>query len=229
MAPADLATFRTLVLAKARNEVACANMLKRFAQVLLPAGRHELYDAGSEIDTRRGRCDLVLLADEHVSDQESKRVAFVWELKAPQCFVFARDGKERARPSDDLYSAENQLLHYLKSLRSDREWQTEKKILAEQDIRPGGIIIGRENTLMEHSPSISLARRAKEIRREFFYCDRFRLLDWDEVLWHVENLPNTRRRIKGDLNGPARMGDPLRTSAAANRALQRAGRRPARR
>jgi hypothetical protein len=127
-----------------------------------------------------------------------------------------------------LYSAENQLLHYLKSLRSDREWQTEKKILADQDIRPGGIVIGRETTLLNHR-SVALARRAKEIRKEFFYCDRFRLLDWDDVVWQLQNLPNTRRQIKGHLDGPARMGDSLRTSEAANKALQRSGRRPVRR
>jgi len=179
MATSDLQVLRSLVeAAAARNENACAKVLKAFASVLIPQGRSRIYEAGSEVNTRRGRCDLVVLADEYLADQESKRVAYVWELKAPQCCTFILDGKNRARPSDDLYSAENQLIHYLKSLRSDREWQTEHGILAEQDIKFGGIVIGRSASLVtpeDGRRGVRLARRAKEIRDEFFYAGRILL------------------------------------------------------
>jgi hypothetical protein len=210
-----------------KNERACGNELSKHASVLITGGVGEIYEADSEVVTTRGRCDLVIHAKEYLNSVESKRVVYVWELKAPQCTIFTADGNDRARPSDDLYSAENQLIHYVKSLRLNREWCLGHQISSERDVRIGGIIIGRQDDPDAKGAAarkIAMARRAREIREEFLYKNELRLLNWDQVIRLIDSLNVAGKKLSGDLR-PASASGGIRTAAKGRKNKKPSSRR----
>ena len=51
--------------------------------------------------------------------------AYIWELKAAQCYIFEKDTENRLRPSKDLVQAENQLLNYYHENRGNEQFRTD--------------------------------------------------------------------------------------------------------
>ena len=71
-----------------RTELACAQLLQRYAKALLPSMVMTVIYVDSELISETGRVDLVVIAAEVRPDGQERRVAYLWELKAPQAFLF---------------------------------------------------------------------------------------------------------------------------------------------
>jgi hypothetical protein len=114
--------------------------------------------------------------------------AYIWEVKAPQCYVFEFDN--RVKPTKDLISAENQLLHYYEEYKKSDTFKQEFGITSSDNIYIGGIIIGQKNRLVKPNRKYntvdkknSLYTRAINCRKEHFYkASRIDFIIWDRIL-----------------------------------------------
>ena len=109
----------------------------------------------------RGDSDYIVTGIGNVSGADLK-LAFIWELKAPQSFVFEKDpgSANRLIPSKDLLQAENQLLNYYDELKYSGDFLEEHEITHSQYVFIGGIIIGSNRTQLE---SILILQNQKKI------------------------------------------------------------------
>jgi hypothetical protein len=144
--------------------------------------------------------DIVVIGDHINNDGTDEKVVYVWELKAPQARAFKKETESRVRPSDELYSAENQLLHYQSSLAGSDTFR-DRWSVARHNVKFGGIIIGTEATFIgcpssERDRMIGIARTAFAVRESTFYrgCG-LRLRNWDWVLRAVPILMSSHKRI----------------------------------
>lgn len=113
--------------------------------------------------------------------------AYVWELKAPQCYIFEKDTENRIRPTPDLIRAENQLLHYYHEQRGSEEFRHTFGVTHSDNVLFGGIIIGCRKTKVkgnyENTKKYKLFERALKIRKTYLYdSHQIRILDWDYIL-----------------------------------------------
>ncbi len=199
------------------NEVACGELLaEHFAAVLLP---HDeiIVLVDKQYTTESGRTDIVVIGDRIRLDGSEERVAYVWELKAPQVWMFEKETESRVRPSDELYAAENQLLHYHSSLAGSETFRSRWTITRRENVKLGGIIIGTQANFIhcsstEHGRIVSLAGMALSVREEAFYkgCG-LRLWTWG--IRCCTRHPAYRRVINEFLFGS-------RTQSLANERMQ---------
>lgn len=179
-----------------QRERECGELLKsHFSKVLLPP-LELLTFTGAELNMDPGRADIVVISSKHLPDGATRAVAHVWELKAPQCVAFRWDTEGRASPTDDLFAAENQLLHYFHHLTQSGSFKARWNIASDAQVRIGGIIIGRRETFASGKPGKGadeqmrgLARTALDVRERYFYKhDGLRLYTWDDVV-ELAELP----------------------------------------
>ena len=117
--------------------------------------------------------------------------AYIWEAKAPQCYVFEHDTQNRVKPSKDFVSAENQLLHYYEESKGSDQFRSEFGITHPENVKIGGIIIGSRRTLVKsttYSPETAfiLYTRALNLRRQYLYGHYgIRVIIWDTILDHL--------------------------------------------
>lgn len=114
--------------------------------------------------------------------------AYVWEIKAPQCYIFEKDTENRLKPSRDLIQAENQLLHYFHENKGSELFRETFKVTHSDNVKFGGIIIGcNKNRIRgefrDAEKANLLFQKALHIRSHYFY-DSFgiRLMTWDTIL-----------------------------------------------
>jgi len=176
------------------NENECGNLLKKKeAASILLQGNQSLVFISAELRSPSGDLDLLIGCEEFHSSGDKKRQLIVWELKAPQKYLFKIENNSRACPTLDLYSAENQLLHYYEQLKGNQVEKTKFAIISPEDVKLGGIIIGREDTYVQrklHSPQVALglAKTAHNVRENNFYENRLKLLTWDQVILFLNNF-----------------------------------------
>lgn len=136
--------------------------------------------------------------------------AYIWELKAPQCFIFERGTKNRLRPSEDLIQAENQLLHYYLEQKGSSQFRDEFGVTHPDNVRLGGIIIGCNRTKVngeyEESKKVKLYEKAMRTRRMLYDPSGIRLMTWDHILEHLQP-PEFNLRVEAF---DASTGKPLR-------------------
>jgi hypothetical protein len=187
----------------AYTERECATILANFASILLTR-LQELTFVNVEQNTSAGRVDFVIVAEQFPAGIRPQRIAYVWELKAPQCFLFKIDNSNRASPTPEFYSAENQLLHYRYAIANDGHFRNRWEIVSADRVKLGGIIIGREINLVSpgsYDPilAVNLANQAKELRENTFYHNDIKLLTWDRVLILAEMQTETHQTRFGDV------------------------------
>ena len=192
--------LEALVAKNARNEVACRDILaKHFSHVLLPPWEPAVF-VQTEAATESGRTDIVIVADQTGPDGSEERVAYVWEVKAPQVYVLRKQTRSRLAPSKELYSAERQLLHYHSSWKNSDDFRSRWKITRRENVRIGGIVISRENRFVscsaaEHTEMAALARNTWDIRKESFYRTiGLTVLTWTDVLKREKVLRRSHRK-----------------------------------
>lgn len=172
-------------------EKECGELLKdKEAASILLQGKQNLVFVDAELLTGSGTVDLLICCQEIQLSGETRRKLIIWELKAPQCCLFKVENTLRACPTQELYSAENQLLHYHAQVRGSQFDRNKFDIISPEDVELGGIIIGRTDKYVyfDHRKNIPpdkakcLATAAKEVRETNFYGKRLQLWTWDTVI-----------------------------------------------
>lgn len=100
------------------REEECIQYLKYVPHLLIrdSFGKHsDIIRVKTEYRHHTGDSDYIISAHVSANGRKCAR-AYVWEIKAPQCFVFSKETENRSCPSRDLIQAENQLLHYYDDL-----------------------------------------------------------------------------------------------------------------
>ena len=180
-----------LIKADANKEHECRECLQYAKELLVNAPVINYVYLETERRSHAGNSDYIVSAK--ILDEgglEPVRV-YVWELKAPQCYLFEEDTRNRLRPSKDLINAENQLFYYLDDLKGNDQARHEFGITHPHNVCFGGIIIGCRRRWVrgnfDENKRNKLYERALMIRREYMY-DRLgmRLMTWDYILDHFK-------------------------------------------
>ncbi len=116
---------------------------------------------------------------------------YVWEFKAPQCFLFQKDTENRLCPTKELIKAENQLLNYYHSIKYNLTLLERFKTYPKH-VFVGGIIIGSKERLvkgnLETEKKEALLKDAYDIRNSYFYAQTGLLLvTWSDVFDYLTN------------------------------------------
>lgn len=181
--------LKALIDTDSKKEHECREYLQYVKYLLFK--ETTIYKHGLDAREYRGHSgDLDYVVSGSVWDEggfECVRV-YIWELKAPQCFIYEIDNKNktRLRPTKDLYSAENQLIHYYHEQKGSRAFRDEFNVKAD-NIKIGGIIIGSQQRLVkgdyDEKYKNTLYERSSTIRRTYFYdMAQIRVMTWSEVL-----------------------------------------------
>lgn len=194
----------TLISSKGKNnEKECGELLKdsNATSVLLPLGATMLL-VDAELRTSSGDVDLLVCSEVPLAGGDSSRRLYVWELKAPQVSLFQVESHGRAAPTKELYSAENQLIHYHRHLAESGEDRRKFQILSPDDVLLGGIIIGTSRTFVKKSDVVAddkaqmLAAAARDIRDRALYRNAgIRLLTWDTVLDNLSKITASHKKF----------------------------------
>src|SRR4051812_645353 len=81
----DFAAFETLVKDASKRELECRPYLKHAEKLLIERTLRSTMQF-HEVRSYAGDADVILAADVVTDTGEVERMAFLWELKAPQCF-----------------------------------------------------------------------------------------------------------------------------------------------
>ena len=195
------ATLRALMQDEAQREVECQDYLQH-AHALLAPPVSKVVQIVREQVAMAGRSDYFFVCE--VNEMEIRRRLVLWEVKAPQLAPFEIATKNRLMPTRALVEAENQLLYYFDEYRSNGQFLDRYQIRHPNDVRLGGIVIGRNDNLVKQTAGNTLkadelrqlATSALRIRDEHFYRDRIRVLTWDRVASVIDlDLPNSMSAI----------------------------------
>lgn len=204
-----------------QNETECTALLTEASYVLLPTEQGQITYVNTEQTVHPGRIDLLVYADCAQASGARRRTLYVWELKAPQLSLFRIDTNNRARPSAALYDAENQLVHYHDSLRDNGSFRGTHKILAPDDVKFGGIIIGRSSNYVWHKAKIEadrahdLAEQALRLRQRLFYDPHgIRIWTWDTIVQRMRVMEQSFTDSQGDASAVIDVTLPLITIEA---------------
>jgi len=169
-----------------KNEVRCMELLA-LAPSHLVHGTIVAAEALSEQRSFFGDSDLTVTATIRDDRNSQRRKAYIWELKAPQCFIMEKDANNnRYRPTMDFIKAENQLIHYAHEAQGNRRFGERLGIMKQTDILIGGIIIGRNSRILKDAQSDGERERAWDslsIRQTYLHDHHhIRVMTWDAVL-----------------------------------------------
>ena len=187
---AEFQAFKALIDDRnGHHELECRNYLKHAVGLLLPQTTKEF---ATIFEDRNffGSTDYVVAASMISYQNTDVREAYIWELKAPQCYLFEKDNNNRCRPSDDFLKAENQVLHYTHEALGNSRFRARMGIVDHENIKVGGIIIGTQERLLRNSTGTmdnQNARMALKIRETYLYPSiGLRVFTWDRILSYVQ-------------------------------------------
>ena len=175
-----------LMYEQGRREIECQAFLEAASALLRPP-MSRLRQVVREQRGMAGNSDYFLICDEI----EGRRTLHLWEAKAPQLAPFRAQTKNRLMPSEALVEAENQLLHYYDEYKGSAQFRDRYELRHPDDVRLGGIIIGRDDNWVDAASAVALgldaqvcqqmARSALRLRREHFYRDALRIYTWHSI------------------------------------------------
>lgn len=192
----------------AQTEKECGVLLEQIAWVLLSVADGNTTFVSSEQTVTSGRIDIVVLAESQQVGGFQRREAYVWELKAPQLEIFETKTKSLAQPSQHLYGAETQLLHYYYSIINNPMLLKRWGIISSDYVKFGGVIIGRDKNFVNHklkdldaALGEILAKEAHDIREKYIYRHlNIKLWTWDNIIYLAESKSLSNQKITGDPN-----------------------------
>lgn len=198
-----------LIYGECKKELKCREYLQ-YVDILLFRGYSvkKIYN-GTEFRGNYGDSDYLISAKYRDEGGVDCVRAYVWELKAPQCFIFDQVTNNRLQPSKDLIQAENQLLNYYCELRGSNLFLKRYKVTEDQ-VCFGGIIIGSDkkkvNPLKDISDEEEIERlysEAYSIRKTHFYKpNEIRLISWDTILNQFKTESHVNEEIDGKQSKP---------------------------
>ena len=181
--------LKALVYDENNRELECRDYLQYAADLLF---RDSGIDIVCDYEYRghRGDSDYIVSGRGRESGSDCIR-AYIWELKAPQCFVFVQDhsSHNRLMPSKDLIQAENQLLNYYDELKESADFRADLNIVHPSNVCMGGIIIGCDETKVKGNfDGLTKARfyeKALRCRNLLYRSENIRLMLWNSILDHL--------------------------------------------
>lgn len=167
------------------REVECGRFLIHATTLLFPSFPNVDFEIAWEERMFFGESDFIVVGSFKNSFGHLERRAYIWELKAPQCFVFQRDGSNtRVRPTTDLIKAETQLIHYAAEARGNEIFHRRYNVHP-SGVYLGGIIIGRDGRMWDPEETRLNANAAQlscELREAALYGPaRLQMHTWDRV------------------------------------------------
>lgn len=181
--------LRELMNAEGHQEIPAREYIQYAKELFVHETPSMFFDLRGEYRTTNGDIDLLvpcLLEDDAGNE---KRVVYIWEIKSPQTHIFCHDNRNRVKPSPELVKAENQLLHYYEECKMNQQFRNEFDIVDPEDVRLGGILIGKRETLVQDHQCYTdvikknLYKKACNYRTKHFYrTSGIRLLTWDKVI-----------------------------------------------
>ena len=180
-----------LMLSAEHNELECKRILVEARERLVRATPLRFYSQEEELRGYFGDSDYMVRCVDLDDAGRERNLAYLWEVKAPQCYLFTKDTKSRAKPTWDLISAENQLLHYFHNLCNSQDILKDFKIF-QGDLHFGGIIIGSSKNIVENKyenteEGMRLALHALELRKQYFYRPQeIEVITWDRIVEHLQ-------------------------------------------
>jgi len=134
--------LKGLIEATGNKEHECREYLHYTKEALVSNTVSEFVYIETERRATSGDSDYIIsgkIVDE--TGNESVKV-YIWELKAPQCYIFEKDTENRLRPTKELIRAENQLLNYYHENKGSESFRNDFGVTHSDNVRFGGIIIG---------------------------------------------------------------------------------------
>ena len=180
-------TLTGLISANENKELECREFLQYAKEVLVRDTVVEFVYIEKERRGTSGDSDYIVSCK--VCDEigiESVK-AYIWELKAPQCYIFEKDTENRLRPSKELIQAENQLLHYYHEHRGSEQFKNEFGVTHSDNVLFGGIIIGCHDRKIkgdyQEDKGNKLFEKALMIRKKYIYDPlHIKIIHWDYIL-----------------------------------------------
>ncbi len=173
------------------RELGCRSFLEHVPELLTKESYKEIINIQPEYRGNSGDTDYVISYEIYDEAGLEKKLAYIWELKAPQCPIFVHETENRVKPSGDLIKAENQLLHYYNEQKGSEQFRRDFQVMSSEEVKFGGIIIGCQKTKImrgtyTESQINTLYEKALRIRQRYFYdAYGIRLLNWDFVYQHL--------------------------------------------
>lgn len=178
--------LRNLIEDEKNKEHECRKFLQHAKETLVTDTAKEFVYVETERRGASGDSDYIISCKVYDETGIESVKAYVWELKAPQCFIFEKETENRLRPTSELIQAENQLLHYYHEQKGSEQFRYEFGVTHSENVLLGGIIIGcrkrRVRGDYEDDKKNKLFEKALMIRKTYLYSSRIRILDWDHIL-----------------------------------------------
>jgi len=169
------------------QELACRKYLRIARDLLIDVSTAFFFDEAEEYRGHSGDSDYIVICKALDPAGIEANKAYIWEVKAPQCYLFEYDTMNRVRPTKEFISAENQLLHYYEESKGSIQFRDEFKITHPENVKIGGLIIGSKrawvkSTKYNENISEKLFKRALELRRMYLYGNSgIKVIIWDHI------------------------------------------------
>jgi len=182
--------LNSLMNETSHKEIECRAYLENTKEKLVKNPPDRFIRFEPEYRGHTGDSDLIITC-EAINDAGIRCIeAYIWEVKSPQCYIFEYDNNNRVKPTKDLISAENQLLHYYEEYKKSETFKQDFSISSSDNIHIGGIIIGQKDRLIKPNSRYnseekknSLYTRAINCRKEHFYkASRIEFIIWNRIL-----------------------------------------------
>lgn len=196
-----------LMKEEGRRELKCGEILKRRENIGVLLSEWESFVAtrDAELRTPSGDLDMLVVGKETATGGDERNVLYVWELKDPSLPLFEVEAATRAQPTKELYSAENQLLHYFYEVRGSEAERSKYGVVASADVRLGGIVMGRDgegmwkkkgNKEISSTDAYRVAKVARDVRQEVFYkVSGVRLITWDRIVSRLQSVTQSNVEV----------------------------------
>ena len=189
------AELKALIEGAGNKELECRKYLPYAKELLVKVTTKEFLSEADEYRGHSGDSDYIVVCKACDEAGIESNHAYIWEVKAPQCYVFEQDTMNRVKPTKDFISAENQLLHYYEESKGSDQFRAEFGITHPENVKLGGIVIGSKKTLVKSSDYledliIRLYTRALDLRRRYLYGHSgVKVIIWDTILDHLLESP----------------------------------------
>jgi len=194
-------SLKALIRDSSNKELECRKFLQYVPNLLVKEPVIQLEYQETDYRGQVGDSDYVISARVKEASGFEHTVAYVWELKAPQCYIFKKETENRLSPSVELIKAENQLLHYFEELKGSEQFRAQFRVTRQDDVRIGGIIIGSKDKQVDAKFSVEktlrLYEKALQARQHFYRAIDLRLTTWDSVLDFL-SPPSSPDQIPGE-------------------------------
>ena len=179
--------------ATGHTEHECRAYLQYVKHILMPSFPVRYPNQEIERTGNLGRSDYIISGEFNEGGVTCVH-AYIWELKAPQCYIFERDPGHtgRLRPTAEFLDAENKLLHFYMENKHNALFHLQYNIPhpAPKYVHMGGIIIGSNETKVSGVTTVEerdqLYKTTKTARDYLYEPAKIKFITWDDVLRHMQ-------------------------------------------